>query len=489
MGKSLFIQLISHMTALIVVVLGIMIFFLLNDVGNRFDQFRNHQLMEQAKTLANVSKNSIANHDYEMLEQLVAASMPTTDYAYAYVTKPDGKILVHSNLEWVSKQLAPPIANKLNEKIFNTHPVIEAVHAITINQKILGYASVAYYKDNHTEFRRINLFQINIIVITGLIILTLGSLMIIRRMVNPIQRLTEIISLGSSEKPLIIDRHILSRKDEIGALSMAFQGIHAKLFQAYQKSKNDEKALQDSEQQFRQLAEGIDEVIWMRKCRDNEIVYVSPGYETVWDQSRDLLYQKPDDWLSAVHPDDIKYIQAKLKQTRFDIDYRIITKDNTIRWIHHREFPIYNDAGKKYRYVSIANDITYRKNNEKKLKHATIEARQANEAKSVFLANISHEIRTPLNSIIGFTEMMMMEGLSDKQHKFVKITHQSADTILAIVDDILDFSKIEANQCIIDSIKFIPRQLVQNIYDLMSEQAHKKILNSISILMIKYPTN
>ncbi len=78
----------------------------------------------------------------------------------------------------------------------------------------------------------------------------------------------------------------------------------------------------------------------------------------------------------------------------------------------------------------------------------------ANTAKSEFLANMSHEIRTPMNGIIGMTEALDHQNLTDKQREYVDIVKKSSDLLLNIIDDILDYSKIEAGKMQLEEIPF-----------------------------------
>lgn len=135
--------------------------------------------------------------------------------------------------------------------------------------------------------------------------------------------------------------------------------------------KQAELALQESENQFRQLAENIEQVFWMVDLTEQRFIYISPAYESTWGRSVQSAYDSPLDWLKAVHPDDYQHvIEASRQQIRgeYDEEYRIIRPDGEIRWIHDRAFPVHNDKGNVYRIAGIAEDITERKRAKEALK-------------------------------------------------------------------------------------------------------------------------
>ncbi len=82
-----------------------------------------------------------------------------------------------------------------------------------------------------------------------------------------------------------------------------------------------------------------------------------------------------------------------------------------------------------------------------RLKAALDDAKNANEAKSSFLAHMSHEIRTPLNAVIGLSELTLEDtSLSPETASNVEKVCGAGSTILSIVNDILDISKIESGK-------------------------------------------
>ncbi len=117
----------------------------------------------------------------------------------------------------------------------------------------------------------------------------------------------------------------------------------------------------------------------------------------------------------------------------------------------HQTFPAemnikdYRQEG-KLRFVIFIRDISERKAYEDSLVAARKAAEEANQYKSRFFANMSHEIRTPLNAIIGFTELMLKDELSNEQAEYLRMIQSSGKNLMSLINDILDLSKIEAGE-------------------------------------------
>ncbi|GAB4543820.1 MAG: hypothetical protein Tsb0014_37690 [Pleurocapsa sp.] len=71
-----------------------------------------------------------------------------------------------------------------------------------------------------------------------------------------------------------------------------------------QQLKQELEELTEREARFRQIAENVREVFFMMSAKTDEILYISPTYEKVWGRSCQSLYEDPQSWLSAIHPED-----------------------------------------------------------------------------------------------------------------------------------------------------------------------------------------
>ncbi|MFX7140243.1 histidine kinase dimerization/phospho-acceptor domain-containing protein, partial [Acinetobacter baumannii] len=87
-------------------------------------------------------------------------------------------------------------------------------------------------------------------------------------------------------------------------------------------------------------------------------------------------------------------------------------------------------------------DLNMQKAHEALMREAKSMADRANQAKSMFLAQVSHEIRTPLHGAIGHMELLAREELSLPQRQRIELIRHAFDMLMGLVNDILDITKI-----------------------------------------------
>jgi PAS domain S-box-containing protein len=246
------------------------------------------------------------------------------------------------------------------------------------------------------------------------------------------------------------------------------------------KRRRAEAGLQQSEEQFRQLTENIQQVFWMISLREPyPLVYISERYEQVWGRPVENLYKNPTDWIEAVHPEDRDRVKAafeRLTQTgHMESQYRVLRPDGAVRWVHARGFPIVDRQGMVYRAAGVVDDITQRKQAEDDLARARDAAEAANRAKSSFLANMSHEIRTPMTSIIGHADLLLDpdQTQSDRLNS-VNAIRRSGEHLMGVINDILDLSKIEAGRMTVERLECDPCRVVGEVASLTRPRAQEK---------------
>lgn len=198
------------------------------------------------------------------------------------------------------------------------------------------------------------------------------------------------------------------------------------------------------------------------------------------------------------HPDDVKVLREQYRLRRRGISstyqMRFIRGDGVTRWFSMAVWPVYD---KKDRYcggLGLVADITEQKQAEEdlrrhtqklealvgELKKAQAEALAASHAKTEFLAAVSHELRTPLTAILGYAEMLLLEGdlarIPPNRLSAIQTILRNSEYLLQIVNDLLEMAKIETGRLDLDIRDFSLMELLQDVIRLMQIRADSKNL-------------
>src|SRR4029077_20699690 len=148
------------------------------------------------------------------------------------------------------------------------------------------------------------------------------------------------------------------------------------------------------------------------------------------------------------------------------------------RWAVSVSVTAIRDAGGEIGgYLTVATDVTERRQARETLQAAKDAAERANRAKSEFVATMSHEIRTPMNGVLGFANLLRDTPLNEEQRDFIRNIENSGQNLLAIINDIRDFSKIEAGAMTLENIPFDLADAIEEVVALMAGKAEEKHLD------------
>ena len=208
-----------------------------------------------------------------------------------------------------------------------------------------------------------------------------------------------------------------------------------------------QRALEASETRYRTLAELTSDYAFavVADARGHgRIAWATDAFERISGYTPEEI--GGTNGLSEIlHPASIPHVRqafAELSETgTADFEARVVTRDEDVRWVHHRARASGDGSGLVYHS---GEDITDRKRFEAELVDARERAEAMGRLKSAFLANMSHEIRTPLTSILGYSDLLLDELEAD-QYEFVSNISRSGIRLLDTLNSVLDLSRLEAD--------------------------------------------
>ncbi len=187
-----------------------------------------------------------------------------------------------------------------------------------------------------------------------------------------------------------------------------------------------ESALLESEQNFRQLTEAIPEVFWLIDCAMQQMVYLSPAFEVVWERPAAQIMSEPQHLLETLHPEDYDRVSELVEAQGWgglSTEYRIVLPDGTVRWVSTRSFPIVNAQGEVERIAGLSTDISERMrlSQEREMMSRALEQ----TADAVMITNARGEIvyvnpafeeltGFSVNEVLGKSPSLLKSGFQDE---------------------------------------------------------------------------
>ena len=260
--------------------------------------------------------------------------------------------------------------------------------------------------------------------------------------------------------------HILSRgeveRDEEGK-PLLLSGTHV-----------DITARINAENRLQQLAENLNEVVWLGSPDRKEIYYISPAFEKIWGIKVDDIYRNPSLWIEAVHPDDRQQVLDDITKDIHNVEdyiefrkYRIQKPDGKIIWINSRAYPIRDEDGKLIRIAGIAEDIT-----EHVTMEETVRRTQKMDALGKLTGGIAHDFNNLLGVILGYAELLNSNfNDNPKVNRYIEEIITAGNRATKLTSKLLAFSRVQPT----DEQSTNINQLLEQYRDMLEKTLTAKI--------------
>ena len=277
-----------------------------------------------------------------------------------------------------------------------------------------------------------------------------------------------------------VNGELLERNKQISDINTDLQNSNQEL--AIQKELITKKHF-ESDKFYEMLVQSANDSISFYD-RDWNLKFTNSAFYTMIGYDRDSYNSlNPPD---LIHPEDQDYQlrkeQSLVNNGFFETELRLRHKAGHYVNLSTRSVTVRSDSGEVLGALTISRDITRLKQVHEDLIKANIGAEASNRLKSNFLANISHEIRTPLNSVVGFSNLLLNNNLTNEvKEEYIEHINHNSEKLLQIIGDIIDLSRLESSQIEITyeeaSLSAIVNEIIEEARQIIRRNEKPIILN------------
>lgn len=237
-----------------------------------------------------------------------------------------------------------------------------------------------------------------------------------------------------------------------------------------------EIALRESEQRLRNIFNTVPTGIVYTDLQ-GRIIQANPGFCQLTGYTTEELSRMAT--ADLTHPADRSADTSLLQRMAagelptYRRTKRYLTRDGEVRWVRIQVRPLFDATGRPYRTVGVVEDISEHLKLEE-AERARKLAEASNRAKSDFLSRMSHELRTPLNAMLGFAQLLGLEGRasqSAREKEWLGQIQTAGWHLLDMINDVLDLSRIDLGTVKLHTEALPVRRLLRDSVALVEAEA------------------
>ena len=137
--------------------------------------------------------------------------------------------------------------------------------------------------------------------------------------------------------------------------------------------------------------------------------------------------------------------------------------------------PETNRRAKQREIIMKKDDSNFQSNEE--LQSLIMQKEAAIQAKGRLVDNMAYQIRTLSNAVIGFSELLLSERLSDEQVEYVHEINQAGEGLSSLVNEVLDWGRLESGRLRVNNNRCNLSGIIEHVETIVSSVASDKGLD------------
>jgi PAS domain S-box-containing protein len=378
-------------------------------------------------------------NDSQAAESTLAGLSAARHITYAAIYTPGGDLFAGYWPRGLPQEIPQvSIQPEKGDRFWFTRDRFHLVRPITFQDKLVG--TVYLEGDLGAIYDRLRSYALILILIfsVSLVAALALSRMSQRAISRPILELAETALHVSREKDYLARAVLTEELEEVAILVKAFNEMLAKI------QKRD-SALQESERQFRTLADSIPQLARMADPDGNLFWYNQRWYRYTGATPEEMMGWG---WQSVHHPEVLPQVREKWRISLatgqpFEMTFPLRGADGAFRDFLTLAVPIRDEHGRIVRWFGTNTDITEQRRSQEALRQTEKLA-----ATGRLAASIAHEINNPLEAVTNLVYLARRQP--GNLEKYLKLADQELDRIAQITRNTLGFYRDSASPIEVD---------------------------------------